>query len=143
MAHHDSKADMGRRSNSDGNEKLHDDALPPPPTIQDTIGNAKLASDKEHRMTLWQGIKLYPKAISWSILISTCIAMEGYDVCLLNNFYAFSQFNRKYGELQPDGSYQVPARWQAGLSNGANVGEILGLFINGIVSEKFGYRYGV
>ena len=37
-------------------------------------------------MTLWQGIKLYPKAIAWSMLISTCIVMEGYDVCLINNF---------------------------------------------------------
>lgn len=37
-------------------------------------------------MTLWQGIKLYPKAVAWSVLISTCICMEGYDVCLLSNF---------------------------------------------------------
>jgi len=94
-------------------------------------------------MTLMQGIRLYPKAVFWSLLISTCIAMEGYDVCLLSSFYAFAQFNRKYGELGADGTYQVPARWQAGLSNGANVGEIIGLFINGFVSERFGYRYTV
>lgn len=50
------------------------------------IHNAKKASDNEHAMTLWQGIKLYPKAVAWSILISTCIVMEGYDVCLLSNF---------------------------------------------------------
>lgn len=30
---------------------------------------------------------------------------------------AFPQFNRKYGEQLPDGTWQVPARWQAGLSN--------------------------
>jgi hypothetical protein len=45
--------------------------------------NAKFAADKEQSMTLWQGIRLYPKAVAWSILISTCIAMEGYQVCLL------------------------------------------------------------
>ena len=73
----------------------------------------------------------------------------------------FPQFNQKYGEQLKDGSWQVPARWQAGLSNvsldnrvfqqvmdltrlkGANVGEIIGLFINGWVSERFGYRYTV
>ena len=37
-------------------------------------------------MTLWQGLKLYPKAVGWSLLISTCIAMEGYDISLVNNF---------------------------------------------------------
>jgi MFS transporter, SP family, general alpha glucoside:H+ symporter len=105
--------------------------------------NAKYATDKEHKMTLMQGIRLYPKAVGWSLLISTCICMEGYDVCLLSNFYAFPQFNQKYGQRLPDGTYQVPAPWQAGLSNGANVGEIIGLFINGWVSERFGYRYTV
>ncbi|KAI2883056.1 hypothetical protein CBS76997_6057 [Aspergillus niger] len=107
------------------------------------IQNAKAATDKEQKMTLLQGIKLYPKAVAWSILISTCIVMEGYDISLVNNFYAFPLFNRKYGELSADGTYQVPARWQSGLSNGAYVGEIIGLFINGWASERFGYRYTI
>ena len=111
--------------------------------LNEVIDNAKLATDKEHKMTLLQGIKLYPKAVAWSILISTCICMEGYDLSLLSNFYAFAPFNKKYGEQLPDGTYQIPARWQAGLSNGANVGEIIGLFINGWASERFGYRYTV
>ncbi|KAJ7779749.1 general substrate transporter [Mycena metata] len=102
--------------------------------------NAKIATDKEHQMSLLDGIRLYPKAIAWSVLISTCICMEGYDVCLLSNFYAFPQFNQKYGKQLPDGTFQVPAPWQSGLSNGANVGEIMGLFLNGWVSERYGYR---
>jgi hypothetical protein len=99
------------------------DHLQPSRSMSVVIANAKSATDKEHRMTLWEGIRLYPKAVAWSILISTCICMEGYDVCLLSNFYGFPQFNKKYGERLPDGTYQVPARWQAGLSNGANVGK--------------------
>ncbi|PQE26744.1 MFS alpha-glucoside transporter protein [Rutstroemia sp. NJR-2017a BVV2] len=124
-------------------------------STEQMIKDARSATEKEHNMSLLQGLRLYPKAVAWSILISTCIAMEGYDVSLLNNFWredspiahspldAFPQFNKKYGEQLPDGTYQVPARWQAGLSNGANVGEIIGLFINGWVSERFGYRYTV
>ncbi|OXH65263.1 MFS transporter, SP family, general alpha glucoside:H+ symporter [Cryptococcus neoformans] len=102
--------------------------------------NARNATSKEHSMPLRTAIKLYPKAIAWSLLISSTIIMEGYDVALLGNFYNFDVFNRKYGELQADGTYQVPARWQAGLSNGVQCGEIIGLFINGIVAERFGYR---
>ncbi|RYP67077.1 hypothetical protein DL769_005865 [Monosporascus sp. CRB-8-3] len=111
--------------------------------LADVIRNAKLASEKEHKMTLIQGVKLYPKAIAWSVLISTCIIMEGYDIALVNNFYALAQFNRKYGEQLPDGTWQVPAPWQAGLSNGAVVGEIFGLMLNGWASERFGYRITV
>jgi SP family general alpha glucoside:H+ symporter-like MFS transporter len=120
-----------------------EDHLQQTKTMNEVTRNAKTATDKEHKMTLLQGLKLYPKAVGWSLLISTCIAMEGYDVCLLSNFYGFPQFNKKYGQQLPDGTYQVPAPWQAGLSNGANVGEIIGLFINGWVSERFGYRYTV
>ena len=101
------------------------DQAKPTRSMSVVIRNAKNATEKEHCMSLWQGIKLYPKAVAWSVLISTCICMEGYDVCLLSNFYGFPQFNKKYGKKLPDGTYQVPAPWQAGLSNGANVGRYL------------------
>jgi MFS transporter, SP family, general alpha glucoside:H+ symporter len=58
-------------------------------SMNEVIHNARSATDKEHKMTLWQGVKLYPKAVAWSVLISTCICMEGYDVCLLSNFCGY------------------------------------------------------
>ena len=73
------------------------------------IQNAKAATQKERNMSLLQGIRLYPKAVAWSILISTCIAMEGYDISLVNNFYGFPQFKQKYGEQLPNGNYEVTA----------------------------------
>ena len=51
-----------------------------------TINRAKAATEKEHRMSLWVGIRTYPKAIGWSMLISLCITMEAFDLCLLNTF---------------------------------------------------------
>lgn len=68
------------------NPSLEEDHLEHSKSIDEVIHHAKRASDNEHKMTLMQGIKLYPKAVGWSILISTCIVMEGYDVCLLSNF---------------------------------------------------------
>lgn len=117
------------------------DHIQPDRSTSVVIRNAKAASDKEQKMTLMQGVRLYPKAIGWSMLISTCIVMEGFQVCLLSNFYAFPQFNKKYGKyVESNGTYQVPASWQAGLSNGANVGSIIGLVLNGWISERIGYR---
>ncbi|KAF2675737.1 hypothetical protein K458DRAFT_411013 [Lentithecium fluviatile CBS 122367] len=109
--------------------------------VSNMFANAASATDKERKMSLLQGIRLYPKAIFWAALISMCCAMEGYDIALIGNFYAFPSFNRKYGELQPNGTYQVPAKWQAGISNGAQVGQIFGLcVVTGIGVERFGYR---
>ena len=95
---------------------LHADPVPEK-TLKNVVDHARAATAKEQQMSLLQGIRLYPKAIMFSVIISTCIVMEGYDVCLINNFYAFSQFNRKYGVQLADGSYEIPAAWQAGLSN--------------------------
>lgn len=64
----------------------HKDELEHTKSMNEVKQNAKNATDKEHNMSLWQGLKLYPKAVGWSMLISTCIVMEGYDLCLLSNF---------------------------------------------------------
>lgn len=90
-------------------------------------------------MTFAQAIRLYPKAVAWSVLLSTSLVMEGYDTTLLASFYVFPQFTQKYGSLDlktiPP-TYQLTAAWQSGLSNGAQVGEILGLYGAGIVVDR-------
>ena len=53
------------------------------------------------------------------------------------------QFQEKFGEKQSDGTYVISAPWLAGLSNGRQAAEFIGLIINGWVSEKFGYRWTV
>lgn len=64
----------------------------PSKTHPDVIDHARAAADKEQKMTLMQGIKLYPKAVGWSVLISTCIVMEGFDIVLVNNFCESFQY---------------------------------------------------
>ncbi|KAB8261662.1 general substrate transporter [Aspergillus pseudonomiae] len=91
-------------------------------------------------MTLWEALRLYPKAVGWSLLFSCAIIMEGYDVVLIGSFLAFPAFNEKYGGLMSDGTYGLEAKWQAGVNNAMACGQIIGLFLNGLVSERFGYR---
>lgn len=118
------------------------------PDVQDYLAkfldistNAKENDQKEKNMSLKEGLKTFPKAAMWSIALSTALIMEGYDVNLLNSFYSFPDFLKKFGEYYPDqGIYQIPARWQTALSMAVNVGEIIGLFIAGIVSDRIGYR---
>ncbi|KAF3908014.1 hypothetical protein ABW21_db0200827 [Orbilia brochopaga] len=104
------------------------------------IDDGGFATEQEVRMTLREGIKRYPYAIGWSMLLSCAIIMEGFDLVLIGNFFGYPEFNKKYGYQQADGTYNISAKWQTSLSNATFVGEIIGLFINGIVSEKLGYR---
>ncbi|KAK3956650.1 hypothetical protein QBC32DRAFT_227192 [Pseudoneurospora amorphoporcata] len=102
---------------------------------------AKQAADTEHEMTLLRAIKLYPKAIGWSVLLSSTLIMEGYDLALLGSLYASPVFNKKFGEFDPEkGKYLVSAAWQSGLSNGARAGEIFGLIFAGWAADRIGYK---
>lgn len=108
-------------------------------TRRETV-DAAAATEAEKTMTLKEGLRLYPKAIGWSVLLSTCIVMEGFDIVLINSLYALPAFQNAFGTPAPDGTYQISATWQAGLSNGALVGEIIGLMISGIIADRYGYK---
>jgi SP family general alpha glucoside:H+ symporter-like MFS transporter len=45
--------------------------------------DAAKATQAEHSMTLLDGLTTYPKAVGWSILISTAVVMEGFDTILM------------------------------------------------------------
>ncbi|KAK4092215.1 hypothetical protein Purlil1_3468 [Purpureocillium lilacinum] len=107
---------------------------------ESTVHEAAAATEAEHSMGLLKSLKLYRKACLWSIFLSTCIVMEGFDIVILNNLYAYPPFQRKFGIEQADGTYQLTAAWQSGLSNGALCGQVIGLFANGIIADRFGYR---
>ncbi|KAF7999520.1 hypothetical protein HF325_006196 [Metschnikowia pulcherrima] len=107
----------------------------------DISQNAKENDKQDKHMSLKEGLKTFPKAAMWSVILSTAIIMEGYDVNLLNSFYSFPDFVRKFGEYYPDqDKYEVPAKWQTALSMAVNIGEIIGLFLAGIISDRIGYR---
>lgn len=94
-------------------------------------------------MSTWEAIKRSKKAILWSLVISTCVIMEGYDTNLLGNFYAYPSFQKKYGNYvgvtsQTPSGYSLTAGWQSGLGQGGGCGSIMGTIINGWLVTAFG-----
>lgn len=151
------KSDYGRRVSRKGS--VVNPSAPPPPTgtlvhsdrayssIAETLPDfADLHDDhreqteKETSMGFWKGLKTYPTAAAWSVLLSSSIIMEGYDTNLLGSFFAYPIFNQKYGDQLPSGIFEVSANWQTGLTNGAQAGSIIGLCANGFLCDKFGYK---
>ena len=45
--------------------------------------DAAKATQAEHNMTLLEDLRTYPKAVGWSVLISTAVVMEGFDTVLM------------------------------------------------------------
>jgi len=98
------------------------------------------ATEKEHNMSLSEGLKAYPRAICWSILLSAAVVMEGYDTVLIGSFLAFPSFLNSFSNLNDAGTLEISAPWQAALGNGAYIGEILGLQTTGWICDKYGNR---
>lgn len=108
---------------------------------REDLDQAKEAADEEHQVTLLEALRRYPKAVLWSVLLSTCIIMEGYDIVLMQSFWAQPAFSRKFGEFNAStNSYQISASWQNGLGNAVSVGTIIGAFANGYFIHRYGYR---
>ena len=66
--------------------------------------------------------------------------MEGFDILLITNLLAVPAFQKAFGVQLAVGSYQIISAWQSGLTTGALIGVILGLTINGLIADRFGYR---
>ncbi|KAK9242915.1 hypothetical protein V1506DRAFT_494758 [Lipomyces tetrasporus] len=102
--------------------------------------NAKTGAEVEQHLPPLQAIKAYKKAVFWSLVVSMCVIMEGYDTSLIGNFFAYPSFAKKYGEYFPGVGYQLTAAWQAGFSNATGVGSFFGVIANGYLVDIFGQK---
>jgi MFS transporter, SP family, general alpha glucoside:H+ symporter len=57
----------------------------------------------EHTLTLRHAVRMYPKAIAWSIFVSLGVIMLGFDPQLMGNLYASPQFVRDFGYIDANG----------------------------------------
>ncbi|KAM0331297.1 hypothetical protein ACHAQA_002967 [Verticillium albo-atrum] len=119
----------------------HDDFDASDDELGTTESQVRQAMEAEHALTPWQAIKMYPMAIFWSLMVSMCVIMEGYDAILIGNFFAYPAFAEKYGQYVDDkGQHQLSAAWQATLGNASTVGCFIGVIINGFLVERFGQK---
>ncbi|PTB64703.1 general substrate transporter [Trichoderma citrinoviride] len=114
-----------------------------PPTSEAAAITAAVASANrdEHATTVREALKRYPSSIFWAIAMSFTIVMVGYDTILMGSLMAYPSFVDKYGTYHPDlGAKVISGPWQVGLSTAGSCGGVLGMVINGFVTERFGHR---
>ncbi|WDK14632.1 sugar porter family MFS transporter [Colletotrichum graminicola] len=102
--------------------------------IQDAI-------NAERSLTRREAIRAYPMAIFWSLVVSLCVIMEGYDTILISSFFAHPEFSKKYGDKKDSlGRDQLSPMWQAILGNSSTFGCIVGVLANGFIVERHGQK---
>ncbi|CAH0055210.1 unnamed protein product [Clonostachys solani] len=111
------------------------------PHVQELIVQARQSAEADGRLTIWRALVKYKKAVFWAMFLSTSLIMEGYDVVIITSFYGQTQFINRFGVLDPvSGVKAITPEWQSGLTNSAQVGQMLGLIINGYSQDRFGCR---
>ncbi|GAB7366570.1 hypothetical protein MBLNU230_g8556t1 [Neophaeotheca triangularis] len=108
-----------------------------------TIQFAQDSDAADRSLTIMQACKKYKKAVTWALLLSTALIMEGYDIVIITSFYGQSQFQQTFGVPDPDGEpgdYIITPHWQTVLSNAALLGQLTGLLVNGWSQDRFGCR---
>jgi SP family general alpha glucoside:H+ symporter-like MFS transporter len=123
----------------DASKEVKESAVPQG-LSREVISDAEQANTKDHNLTILQAFRIYPKAVPWSALLSAACIMDGYDLKLFGLLFAQPAFNKAYGKLQANGTYQISAAWQQGLNNGSNIGQMIGLTFAGQLSERLGFR---
>ncbi|KAF2759000.1 maltose permease [Pseudovirgaria hyperparasitica] len=101
--------------------------------------NVRDALDAEHQMGFVEAVKLYPKAIGWSVFFSLGVIMLAFDPQLLGNLYAVPAFQRDFG-YEFKGEYIISAPWQSGLSMGNPIGQCVGALFSAYPMEWYGRR---
>jgi hypothetical protein len=88
---------------------------------------ARLATAQEHSLTFREAVRLYPKAIGWSLFFSLGIIMTAFDPQLLGQLFATPKFQRDFG-YKFNGEWIISAPWQTGLLMGSPIGQVVGAF---------------
>jgi SP family general alpha glucoside:H+ symporter-like MFS transporter len=103
--------------------------------------DANVATQDEHSTTFLEAVRRYPKAVAWSGIVSLCIIMDGYDTALIFSLFGFPAFQKKYGhEIADSGTYNLDAKWQMALGMGTPVGNVVGILLNGYLTDRFGHK---
>ncbi|WVW85182.1 hypothetical protein I302_107220 [Kwoniella bestiolae CBS 10118] len=104
------------------------------------IAQAHASAETQKSMNFRTVMKIYYKAAFWSAILSLALVMEGYDLGVINSFWAQGEFLKRFGVPDATGKLYVPANWQAAVNNAALVGEIIGLALNGFLSPRYGAK---
>jgi SP family general alpha glucoside:H+ symporter-like MFS transporter len=109
-------------------------------TQADLVEAAVAAGKAEASIPRKELFSRYWPAVIYSGLLSMALVMEGMDVGLINNFFAHEGYLARFGWPDANGKQHIPTSWQSAISNGNNLGSIVGLLINGWLQSRYGSR---
>jgi SP family general alpha glucoside:H+ symporter-like MFS transporter len=135
------KAPWNRRSHKDQEATARN--IFPDVLDDDTIEKARRSTACETEMEKWVAVKTWFPGVCFAMSMSLACIMEGFGLVLIAGFFASPAFKTHFGcPKSSDGVFdcEIPAQWQTALIDGALGGQIIGIVLNGWLTERYGYR---
>lgn len=80
MADEETRAEKPARNHT---EHAADEPDPNDKSLSSLTRDAKMGTEFEHKLGLMDAFRKYPKAVGWSVLVSSACVMEGYDTAFI------------------------------------------------------------
>ena len=111
------------------------------PHLSDLNARARRAIEAEHSSSISSAFFKHPWACFWSLAMTMCVVMFGYDTTLVNSFYAYPSFIEKFGVYdEKTGAKAITTHWMTSINVSLSCGELVGLWCSGFFMERYGHR---
>jgi MFS transporter, SP family, general alpha glucoside:H+ symporter len=101
------------------------------------------SSDDEHDMEsslpLGKAIKMYPKVVTYCVLLSIVVLGWGFDLVVIGSIIGVESFQRDYGEIY-EGKRIIPAIWLSLWTASTPLGMAIGTLFGGWFQDVVGRR---
>ncbi|TKA71156.1 hypothetical protein B0A55_08256 [Friedmanniomyces simplex] len=92
------------------------------------------------KLTLWQAVRRWPRAVGLSLCMSLNILLWGYDTAIVSNVASMPVFQEVFGEKYDD-HYIIPSIWLSLWSLALPLGIMLGAAAGGYIQDLTGRKW--
>ncbi|KAL3464430.1 general substrate transporter [Aspergillus heterothallicus] len=109
-------------------------------STDDAAERGRLIQEQERQLSIWDTIKIHPRAVLACTVAFAAGTMFGYDQISNGSTIAMPSFLMYFGDVSPTGLY-LPSIWTSLWTSMTSLLQAIGAICIGIVSDRFGRKW--
>ncbi|CEL02173.1 hypothetical protein ASPCAL03345 [Aspergillus calidoustus] len=102
--------------------------------------HGRAIQQQERNRGYWMTLKSDPWLLFWIGVMLWTLIVRGFENQSAGSVISITEFKRRFGEKDSDGSYFIATKWQSALSGGGNAATILGAFASSYLADILGTK---
>jgi len=117
-------------------------------TLENTAADVPSANElrgraiqqQEHNRSYWETLRKDPRLLFWIGVMLWTLIVRGFENQSSGSVISITEFKRRFGKMDTDGSYFISTNWQSALSGGSNAAAIVGAWGGSYFADHFGTK---